>query len=100
MRMLMLVFRSSLEEEMLKELDELGVKAFTQHPTVLGSGLSGKALNTLVSPSNSMVWAAMEDAEARRVALALKKFQRELKLHQQGAKIPLRIYIFPCEEIV
>ncbi len=101
MKMIMIVFRSSLEADLLGLLERLGVEAFSRLPEVHGVGVSGEAMRAFPSPAfNSMVLAALEDPEADRVAGALREFCDQGAARQQGAHIPLRVFLLPCTQVV
>lgn len=97
----MIVFRDSLEQDVMKVLKELGVKAFTEMPSVVGSGEAGPAFHSLVVPqTNAMVLTALEDDQADRVVAGLRAYREELTKRQHGAYIPLRVFALPCEQVV
>lgn len=63
MKMLLLAFRQSLEQDLLQLLKKLDVKAFTEALKVFGMGEAGTAYQSLGWPgSNSIILAAMERA--------------------------------------
>ncbi|OGX13942.1 MAG: hypothetical protein A3K11_06880 [Nitrospirae bacterium RIFCSPLOWO2_12_FULL_63_8] len=101
MKMLMIVFRESLEEEVLKLLKELGVKAFTELPSVVGAGEAGAAFHTFALPqTNSIVLTALTDHHAEQVIKGLHAYRDQLTQRQHGAYIPLRVFTLPCEQVV
>ncbi len=101
MKMLLLIFRESMEREVHDLLQKLNVKAFTETPTVLGAGETGTVLNSFERPGcNSMILAAMEDEKAGRVLERLKAFCEGLTERQHGMKIPLRVFTFPCDSVI
>jgi nitrogen regulatory protein PII len=101
MKMLMLVFRQSLEDDLLQLLEELDVKGFTETPKVHGKGETGKTFQTFGWPGyNSMIMAAMEDEQADLVVKRLKIFSSTAQRRQHVAKIPLRLFAIPCECLI
>ena len=101
MKLLMIVFRESLEGEILKLLKELGVKAFTELPSVVGAGEAGAAFHSFASPgSNSIVLTALAEDHTEQVVKGLRAYRDQLSQRQHGAVIPLRVFILPCEQIV
>lgn len=101
MKMLMIVFRQSLEEDLMKVLKELGVKAFTEVPSVVGSGDAGTAFHAFVSPqANSIVLTALTEEQADQVIKGLQAYRDSLADRQHGAYIPLRVFALPCEQVV
>ena len=98
MKMLIIVFRDSLDEDIRRLLKDLDVKAFTETPRVVGTGEAGSAFDSLEWPgSNSMIFAAMDEQQAEQVVKGLKAFHDRLKQQQHGAKIPMRVFVLPCE---
>jgi nitrogen regulatory protein PII len=101
MKMLMIVFRESLEEDIMKRLKELGVKAFTELPSVIGAGEAGAAFHSFATPgANSIVLTALSEDQADRVVKGLHAFREQLTQQQHGAYIPLRVFALPCEQVV
>ena len=101
MKMLLVVFRHSLEDEILELLKSLDVKAFTEAPKVFGIGEAGAALHSFTYPGfNSMILTVLAEDQAERVMEGFKAFRDRLAQQQHGAKIPLRVFALPCEEVV
>lgn len=101
MKMLVLIFRQSLEADLMKVLDDLEVKAFTQASAIEGMGDSGTTLHSYgKNGHNSMILAAMDDERAMQVAKRLKTFFSIAQRHQQGGRIPLRLFAIPCECLI
>ena len=101
MKMLMIVFRDSLEQDVLTVLKDLGVKAFTELPTAVGAGETGAAFHTFASPgSNSIVFTALAEDQSERVAKGLRDFRDRLSQEQHGATIPLHVFILPCGQVI
>jgi len=101
MKMLMIVFRQSLEDDVMKVLRELGVKAFTELPSVVGAGDTGGAFHTLSSPqANSVVLTALTEDQADKVIQGLHAYRDKLTERQHGAYIPLRVFSLPCDLVV
>jgi hypothetical protein len=98
--MLMIVCRSSLLEDLLGELGELGVSATTQLPNVHGVGQVGSALGSFPAPaSNAVVLVALEDADADRVAVGIRGYRDRMVARQRGAPVPLRVFMLPCDQV-
>lgn len=101
MKMLLLVFRDSLEEEIHRLLNKLGVQAFTEITKVSGTGEAGAAFHSFTWPgANMMILTALTEDHAERVVEGLKAFRDELAQQQHGSKIPLRVFVLPCEQVV
>ena len=101
MKMLLVVFRSSLEEDMLHLFKSLGVKAFTEAAHVFGKGETGSAFGSFSWPgSNSLILVAIEDHQTDAVVKGLKAFRDGLAGKQPGGKIPIRVFLLPCEDVL
>lgn len=101
MRMLMIVFRESLEEDVRRILDKHHVAAFTEMLDVVGKGEAGAAFHSLSWPGlNNMILVALPEAQADEVVTALKAFHDSQVRKEAGAKIPMRVFTLPCEMVV
>jgi|SRR5688500_10396901 hypothetical protein len=99
MKMLIVVFRQSLDDEIRELLEGLKVKGFTEAPKVLGTGEAGRVGGTHEYPGyNSMILSALEDEEAKTVIARLQALHDKLAHNQHGAQIPLRVFVLPCEQ--
>jgi hypothetical protein len=81
MKLLLVIYRQSLEEDVRELLRDLDVKAFTE------------ALN-------SLILAAMEEDQASWVIAELQAFGERLSKRQNGAKVPMRVFALPCERAI
>jgi len=101
MKMLMIIFKESLEEEVQGVLTRHHVKAFTEMHDVTGVGEGGATLHSHSWPGyNIMILAALPEPEADKVVGALKDYREGLVKKQGNAKIPLRVFTLPCELVV
>lgn len=101
MKMLLVIFRASLDADIRQLLQDLNLNAFTEAPKVLGIGEAGQAADTLQQPGfNSLILSALEDDQAGNVIARLKIFRADLSRNQHGAKVPLRVFVLPCEQVV
>lgn len=99
MKMLILVFRSTFNEQVLGVLDELELPGYTESSEVYGTGSMGRAFDSHAWPGyNSMVLSAVGEDDARKVARALKELSE--RLTAQGEKVPLRMFAVPCEQLI
>src|SRR5689334_1677350 len=98
MKMLMMIYKESLEEDVKALLARHEVKAFTEMNELTGMGEGGATLDSLSWPGfNNLVMAAMPDTEADKVIHALKAYREELAKKQGNNKIPLRVFSMPCD---
>jgi hypothetical protein len=101
MKMLIVIFRESLDEEIRRLLRDLDLRAFTEAPKVFGIGEAGMAAGTFEHPGyNSLILCALEDDQAGQVIGGLKSFREKLSRNQRGAKIPMRVFVLPCDQVV
>jgi hypothetical protein len=98
MKMLLIVYRESLEEEIHGLLQQHGVSAFTELQHVAGAGETGRAFHSFTWPgTNGLILTALPDTEANRLLQGLKSYRDERVKEQHGAKFPLRVFTFPCD---
>jgi hypothetical protein len=101
MKIVLIIFRESLEEDLLVLLKEHGVNGYTKIEGVSGAGETGIAGESLFSPgANTMILSALNDDHCRCVVTELKTFQTKLVGQQHGAKIPLHVFVLPCEQLI
>jgi hypothetical protein len=99
MQLIFAIFRSSLQQDILKLLERERFGAFTLLPDVLGAGAAGHALNAFPWPaSNSLLFLAVDENEAARLVAALESFCNNARRNQHGAEIPLRVFSAPCRQ--
>jgi hypothetical protein len=100
-RMVVIVFRNSLESDVMAVLREMGVDAFTGLPEVHGTGETGDAFAAFgAQGANGMVLAALDHLDAARLVRALRGFRDRAADRQRGAPIPLKVFVLPCIQAV
>jgi len=101
MQMVVIIFRSSLEEDVLAVLKRCHIRGFSDIAGVLGSGETGSVLGTFDSPgSNSIVLTALDPPDATRVVDALRDLHTAALARQHGRDLPLHVFLLPCEQVV
>jgi nitrogen regulatory protein PII len=101
MKMLMVVFRDSLQDEVLTLLQGCDVKAFTLVQNVAGAGEAGSALGSFASPGiNSMLLVVLPPEQADRSVEALKNYRDGLAEDHPTHKVPIRAFVLPCAQVV
>ncbi|MER3424431.1 MAG: hypothetical protein C4293_15645 [Nitrospiraceae bacterium] len=101
MKMLLIVFRDSLDQEIRRLLKELNTRAFTEASDLVGMGETGSTFNSFGWPGvNSIILTAVEGEHAQRVVHGLKAFRDRMARQQHGAKIPVRVFVLPCEQAI
>lgn len=99
MKLLVLVFRSTFNEEVLRVLDGLKLPGYTESPQVYGTGTMGRVFDSHAWPGyNSMVLSALEEKDARRTVKALEEFSRSRD--KEGEHVPIRVFAVPCEQLL
>jgi nitrogen regulatory protein PII len=101
MKMLMVVFRDSLQDEILMLLKDCDVKAYTLVQNVAGAGETGVALGSFSSPGiNSMLLVVLPREQADRSVEALQAYRDSLAEEHPAHKVPIRAFVLPCEQVV
>jgi nitrogen regulatory protein PII len=101
MKMIMIVFRNSLEDHVLVFLKEHEIKGYTLLSKVAGSGETGAVAGSFASPGfNSMVLVALPEGQANDLLEKLKAFRDDLAKDRGLGKIPVRVFAFPCIQAV
>jgi hypothetical protein len=99
MQMLMIAFRSSLEEQILALLKRHDVAAYTEIYKVHGAGEAGSAPGgpgSVWPSSNSVLLIALSETQADAVVATLQQFHAEWEGDPQRPKLPLRVFTLPC----
>jgi hypothetical protein len=100
MQMLMLAFRSSLQERVHDLLRQCGVEAFTEVEETIGYGLTGPAEGLSFYPgTNSVILVALDQEKFTCVAHALRAWYQENAEHPGWQKPSIRAFSWPCTEI-
>jgi hypothetical protein len=93
MQMLMIAFRSSLEEQILALLKRHDVAAYTEVYKVHGTGEAGSTSGgpgSVWPISNSVLLIALSETQTDAVVAALQQFHAEWEGDPQRPKLPLR----------
>ena len=99
MKMLMLVFLDSIEEEVLEQLHTLGVTAYTRMDDVAGVGRTGVSHARFPgSQDNTVILTALPDEQAASVIKGLRQFHAH-KEQDRHTHMPLHVFILPCEQV-
>jgi hypothetical protein len=101
MKMLMIVFRSSLRERVEALLHTSEVYAYTVIPETRGLGETGPAEGSSIWPGvNSVVMVALTDDQAERVSKAVNAYVEQTGRRKERAKPPIRVFAWPCAQMV
>lgn len=101
MQMVMLVFRSSLKEQVHALLHRCGVKAFTEVNETVGYGQTGPAEGLAFYPgTNLVILVALDDDHRTRITAAVTAWCAESEKHPGWQKPSIRVFAWPCTQIV
>ena len=101
MKMVMVVYRHSLDQDIRRLLKQLDVTNFTEAPKVFGIGEAGLAFDSSTWPGHhAIILSAMEELQADRVIEVLKEFRDHMVQLRGGTKIPMRVFVLPCERMI
>lgn len=100
MEMLMIVFRTSLNERVHEILRLCGVIAYTEFPQVTGTGQSGSTEGgSFYAGGNSVILVSLEPLQRDKVAGAIKAWCAEAQ-HSGWVKPAIRVFAWPCTQII
>lgn len=101
MKMLLVTYRDSLQEDIQSLLRQAGVHAYTMIPKVHGVGETGAAVGSLLSHGeNSLILTVLDEASAQQMKEAFRALRTSLSQRQHGAVIPMKLMVVPCEEFI
>jgi hypothetical protein len=101
MKMVVITFRRSLEPEVLSLLEKMGIHAYTEIPKVHGIGEAGPAFGSFAFPGeNIMILLALPRERAYCMIEAFEALRDRLTKQQHDAKIPMKLFVLPCEKII
>ena len=99
MDMLMIVFRTSLNERVHEILRLCEVMAYTEFPQVTGTGQSGTTEGvSFYAGGNSVIMVSLEPVQRDKVAGAIKAWCAEAQ-HSGWVKPAIRVFSWPCTQI-
>ena len=99
MDMLMIVFRTSLNERVHEILRLSGVMAYTEFPQATGTGQSGTTEGaSFYAGGNSVIMVSLEPVQRDKVAGAFKAWCAEAQ-HSGWVKPAIRVFSWPCTQI-
>jgi hypothetical protein len=100
MDMLMIVFRSSLNERVLEILRLCEVMAYTRIPEATGTGQSGTTEGvSFYSGGNSVILVSLESVQRDKVVGAIKAWCAEAQ-HSGWVKPAIRVFSWPCTQLI
>ncbi|HLZ33405.1 MAG TPA: hypothetical protein VKP13_05265 [Nitrospira sp.] len=96
MQMVMMVFRTSLEHEVLPLIEQEQLP-FTRLDSVLGKGATGNVPgSTTFGGSNTILLLAVPDERLPSFRDRAHRYHDELAAHHKGTGTPFHTFILPC----
>ncbi len=103
-KLLLITFRQSLEQELARILHEIGIKTYTMISGVSGMGETGAVPGpydlTGWIGANSIIILALNEEQEKLVVEKLKGWHDHLVKQQPSLKIPMRIFVLPCSQVL
>jgi hypothetical protein len=101
MKMVLLTFRKSLDADVRSLLEKMDIRAYTEIPKVHGIGEAGPAFGSFAFPGeNSMILLALPRERACHMIEAFAALRDRLTKQQHDAKVPMKLFVLPCEQIL
>ncbi|NJN69663.1 MAG: hypothetical protein HC801_04830 [Nitrospira sp.] len=101
MKMLVIVFRESLVEQVHTLLNEYEVTSYSELHNVTGKGATGLTSQFFLAPTtNRMILAAVPEQSAYRLIDAFTRFRLEQEAAKGDNVFPFHVFILPCEQVV
>jgi nitrogen regulatory protein PII len=101
MKMLVIVFRESLVEQIHALLNNYEVAAYSELHNVTGKGATGLTSQFFLAPAtNRMILTAVSDQLAYRLIDAFTHFRLEQEVAKGDNTVPLHVFVLPCEQVV
>lgn len=101
MKMIILTFRNTLEVEIRSLLEKSRVHAYTEIPKVHGIGEAGSSFGSFTSlGENSLIFLAVPKEQASQMVKVFQDLRDRLSKDQHDAKIPMKLFVLPCEQII
>ena len=96
MQMVMMVFRTSLESEVLPWVEEEGL-TYTRIDGVQGTGDTGSVPGSVTwGGANSVLFLALSDDRLTPFRDRIRRYQLELERHPRTGGVPFHIFVLPC----
>ena len=96
MQMVMMIFRESLEAEVLPLVTEENLP-FTRLDGVQGKGATGTASGSMAwGGSNTVLLLAVPDDRLRNFRERCRKYEDEAESRHKSVGVPFHIFVLPC----
>jgi len=100
MKMLTLICREGIEDEVRLMLNALEINAYTVISGVLGSGVTGMVTGAAWTDRNTLYLVALDEARMGTLANAVQELHARLVQENEGREVRLKAFIQPCDLIV
>lgn len=101
MKMLMIVIRESMLEEIEALLRNHGITTYTIFNKVAGKGKTGMAYQTFLHhESNAVILAVLPADQIDRAVGELKALQATRGKASQARPLSIKVFSLPCEELI
>lgn len=101
MKMLVIVFRESLVEQVHALLNEYEVTSYSELHNVTGKGATGLTSQFFLAPTtNRMILAVVAEQSAYRVIDGFTRFRLDQEAAKGDTIFPLHVFVLPCEQVV
>lgn len=101
MKMLLIVFRESMAEQIHALLKEYEVTGYSELHNVSGKGETGSTAHfALSSDANRMILAALPEQISFRLIDVFTRYRADHMAQQKQEAYPLHVFILPCEQVV
>jgi nitrogen regulatory protein PII len=100
MKMLTIICREGIEDEVRVMLSDLKINAYTVISGVLGSGVTGAVTGAAWTDRNSLYMVALDDARMGSLASAVQELHTRLVQENEGHEVRLKAFVQSCDLIV
>jgi nitrogen regulatory protein P-II len=100
MKMLTLICREGINDEILAMLNGLHITGFTVISGVLGSGVTGTVTRKVWTDKNTLYLIALDDAQMVPLMNAVRELHARLVQEHAGHNVRLKAFVHPCEVVV
>ena len=101
MKMLLIVFREAMAEQVHALLKEYEITGFTEIHNVAGKGETGSTVHFALSAgANRMILTALPEQVAFRLIDVFTRHKTEHLTQKMEGAFPLHVFVLPCEQAV
>jgi hypothetical protein len=100
MKMLTLICREGLEDEIEMMLGDLHITGYTVISGALGSGVTGTVTRKAWIDRNTLYLIALDDAHMVPLVNAVRELHTRLVQEHEGHEVRFKAFVHPCDLIV